>query len=120
MVINRRAGERYGSNDYVNSGSGMGRETTLHLLERGIRVTGIDGWSGDPPTRFVAEKVKLTRDASLIREGHKAGMEVGSCHLEKQHQLETLPSAAAIMPGAHPLRVAGADSIHSVDQICRE
>ena len=27
----------------------MGREATLYLLERGVRVTGTDGWSWDAP-----------------------------------------------------------------------
>lgn len=109
VVINTRAGERYGSNDYVNSGCGMGREATLHLLERGIRVTGTDGWSWDPPTRFVAEKVKLTGDASLIWEGHKAGMEIGYCHLEKLHKLETLPPTG-FMIACFPQKVRAASA----------
>lgn len=61
VVINTRAGERYGHDDYVTSGCGMGYEATMYLLERGIRVTGTDGWSWDPPTRFVAERVKPNR-----------------------------------------------------------
>ena len=31
--------------DYVAAGCGMGREATLYLLERGVRLTGTDGWS---------------------------------------------------------------------------
>ena len=33
-----------------------------------------------------------TGDASLIWEGHKAGREIGYCHLEKLHNLEALPA----------------------------
>ena len=29
-----------------------------------------------------------THDASLIWEGHKAGREIGYCHIEKLHNLE--------------------------------
>ena len=35
VVINTRAGKRYGSPDYVSSGCGMGYEATMYLLERG-------------------------------------------------------------------------------------
>lgn len=38
-----------------------------------------------------AEKYRRSRDASLVWEGHKAGREVGYCHLEKLHSLELLP-----------------------------
>jgi len=30
-------------------------------------------------------------DVTLIWEGHKAGREIGYCHLEKLHNLEALP-----------------------------
>ena len=43
-----------------STGCGMGREATLYLLERGVRVTGTDGWSWDAP--FVHTKAKYARD----------------------------------------------------------
>ena len=55
----------------------MGREATLYLLERGVRVTGTDGWSWDAPFVHTREKYLATGDASLIWEGHKAGREIG-------------------------------------------
>jgi kynurenine formamidase len=70
----------------------MGREATLYLLERGVRVTGIDGWSWDAPFIYTKEKYAKTGDASLIWEGHRVGREIGYCHLEKLHNLEALPS----------------------------
>jgi len=32
-------------------------------------------------------------DPSVIWEGHRAGREIGYCHLEKLHNLEALPSS---------------------------
>jgi kynurenine formamidase len=49
IVVVNSAGARYGHPDYVARGCGMGREATLYLLDRGVRVTGIDGWSWDAP-----------------------------------------------------------------------
>ncbi len=34
VVVNTAAGARYGQDDYVDSGCGMGREATLYLLEK--------------------------------------------------------------------------------------
>ena len=42
VVVNTRAGSRYGQPDYVASGCGMGYDATLYLLERGVRLTGTD------------------------------------------------------------------------------
>jgi len=92
VVVNTSAGAKYGQPDYVASGCGMGAEATLYLLEKGVRVTGTDGWSWDAPFVHTAKRYTETHDASLIWEGHKAGRHIGYCHIEKLHNLEALPS----------------------------
>jgi kynurenine formamidase len=92
VVVNTRAGERYGHDDYVDAGCGMGKAATLWLLERGVRLTGTDAWSWDAPFSFTRRRVQETGDASLIWEGHRAGREIGYSHLEKLHNLESLPA----------------------------
>lgn len=109
VVINTSAGMAYGQPDYVSKGCGMGREATLYLTERGIRVTGTDGWSWDPPTRSVAELVQKTGDTSRIWEGHKASREIGYCHMEKLHNLESLP-ATGFTIACFPQKVRGASA----------
>ncbi|HET9629620.1 MAG TPA: cyclase family protein, partial [Novosphingobium sp.] len=91
VVVNTAAGQALGDSDYVSRGCGMGYEATMYLTSRGIRVTGTDAWSWDAPFVHTAEKVKETGDTSLIWEGHKAGRDIGYCHLEKLHNLEVLP-----------------------------
>jgi len=91
VLINTRAGSRYGHDDYVSAGCGMGREATLYLLERGVRVTGTDGWSWDAPFVHTQQQYQASGDAGLIWEGHKAGREIGYCHLEKLAGLDALP-----------------------------
>ena len=63
VLVNTSAGAAYGRPDYVARGCGMGREATLYLLERGVRVTGTDGWSWDAPFVHTKEKYLATRDA---------------------------------------------------------
>ena len=79
---------------------------TLYLLERGVRVTGTDGWSWDAPFVHTKEKYLATRDASLIWEGHRAGREIGYCHIEKLNNLEALP-ADGFMVSCFPVKVRG-------------
>jgi len=92
VLVNTRAGQRYGQDDYVSAGCGMGYEATMYLLERGVHVTGTDGWSWDAPFVHTRERYQATHNARLIWEGHKAGREIGYCHLEKLHNLEALPA----------------------------
>ncbi len=91
VLVNTAAGKRYGADDYVDSGCGMGREATLYLTSRGVRITGTDGWSWDAPFVHTAKRYAATKDPSIIWEGHKAGREIGYCHIEKLHNLEALP-----------------------------
>jgi kynurenine formamidase len=107
VIVNTAAGMAYGQPDYVSRGCGMGREATLYLLERGVRVTGTDGWSWDAPFVHTKEKYAATGDASLIWEGHKAGREIGYCHLEKLHNLEALP-ATGFLVACFPFKIRGA------------
>ena len=69
----------------------MGREATLYLTSRGVRVTGIDAWGWDAPFSHMRQRWLETRDPSIIWEGHKAGREIPYCHMEKLCNLEQLP-----------------------------
>ncbi|WP_176594247.1 cyclase family protein [Sphingobium sp. EM0848] len=109
VIVNTRAGRCYGRDDYVSAGCGMGREATLYLLERGVRLTGTDAWSWDAPFLHTREKFDRQADASLIWEGHKAGREIGYCHLEKLHNLEALP-ATGFMIACFPVKIRAASA----------
>ena len=109
VVVNTSAGMRYGSEDYVNAGAGMGYDATMYLLERGIRVTGTDAWSWDAPFSHTAERYAEDKDASIIWEGHKAGRDIGYCHLEKMHNLEALP-ASGFTISCFPHKIRGASA----------
>jgi kynurenine formamidase len=106
VVVNTSAGTRYGEADYVNAGAGMGYEATLFLTERGIRVTGTDAWSWDAPFSHTAARYAEANDASIIWEGHKAGRDIGYCHLEKLHNLEALPDTG-FMISCFPHKIRG-------------
>ena len=92
VLVNTAAGARYGEDDYVATGCGMGREATLYLTERGVRVCGTDAWSWDPPLMGQAARARETGDWSVFWEGHKAGADSVYCHMEKLANLHLLPS----------------------------
>jgi kynurenine formamidase len=109
VLVNTAAGAAYGRADYVATGCGMGREATLYLTERGVRVTGTDGWSWDAPFVHTRRKFEATGDAGLIWEGHKAGRDIGYCHIEKLHNLEKLP-AHGFLVSCFPVKIRGASA----------
>jgi kynurenine formamidase len=109
VVVNTKAGAAYGGDDFVNAGCGMGYEATMYLLERGVRLTGTDAWSWDAPFTYTAERYAETGDPSLIWEGHKAGKDIGYCHLEKLHNLEALPDYG-FKVSCFPVKIKGASA----------
>ena len=109
VLVNTSAGAAYGDPCYVNKGCGMGREATLYLLERGVRVTGTDAWSWDAPFSHTAKRYSETGDAGLIWEGHRASMEIGYSHIEKMANLDQLPDTGFTV-SCFPYKIKGASA----------
>jgi len=106
VLVNSSAGKRFGDPDYVEAGCGMGREATLYLTSRGVRVTGTDCWSWDAHFKHMAKSYAQVKDVKVIWEGHKAGREIGYCHIEKLHNLEVLPPHGFTV-SCFPVKVKG-------------
>lgn len=109
VLMNTAAGEAYGRPDYLDRGCGFGREATLWLLERGVRVVGTDAWSWDAPFSFTRKRFAEARDPSIIWEGHKAGRDIGYCQLEKLANLHLLPPAGFLV-SCFPYKIKGASA----------
>jgi len=109
VLVNTAAGKALGRPDFINVGCGMGYEATMYLTSRGVRVTGTDAWSWDAPFSHTAKKVAETGDYSLVWEGHKAGRDIGYCHLEKLHNLEALPPQGFTV-SCFPHKIRGASA----------
>ena len=75
----------------MSKGCGMGYAATMYLLEQGIRVTGTDVGAGTRPlTRPLSAMPRPAMRADLG--GSQGGRHIGYCHLEKLHNLESLPA----------------------------
>ncbi len=91
VLVMTGADKFWGTPEYMFKGCGMGREATLWLLDHGIHVVGTDAWSWDPPLPLTAQEFSKTGNASMIWEGHFAGIERCYCHIEKLTNLDKLP-----------------------------
>jgi kynurenine formamidase len=109
VLVNTSAGAAYGQPDYLDRGCGMGREATLWLTERGVKITGTDGWSWDAPFSATRKRFTETGDASLIWEGHKAGRDRAYCHIEKLANLDRLP-ATGFTVACFPVKIEKASA----------
>ena len=115
VLVNTAAGERYGRDDYLARGCGFGREATLYLTGRGVRVVGTDAWSWDAPFGHTARRWAEAPDPAIVWEGHKAGREIGYCQMEKLCNLDRLPATGfTLCCFPVKIRAAGAGWVRAV------
>ncbi len=107
IVLIQTGADRYwGKAEYFDAGCGMNRESTLWLIEQGIRVMGIDSWGWDRPFRAIKQEFSKTGDKSIIWAGHRAGIEREYCHIEKLANLDKLPSVG-FKVACFPVKLTG-------------
>ncbi len=110
VLIRTGADKFWGKPEYLIKGCGMTRESTLYLLDKGIRITGIDAWSWDRPLPFLAEEFAKTGDPSVIWEAHFAGIEKGYCHMEKLANLDKIPKSHGFKISCLPVKIKNASA----------
>jgi kynurenine formamidase len=107
VLIQTGADKLWGSPEYFNAGCGMTRESTLWLIEQGVRVMGTDAWGWDRPFWAIREDFSKTGDKSIIWAGHYAGIEKEYCHIEKLANLDKLPRPFGFKVACFPIKVRG-------------
>ena len=107
VMIQTGADKFWGEAEYFDAGCGMGRESTLWLIEQGVKVMGIDAWGWDRPFWAIKEEFQRTKDKSILWEGHRAGIEREYCHIEKLANLDKLPKPFGFKVACFPVKLTG-------------
>jgi kynurenine formamidase len=100
----------WGSPEYVNAGSGLGRAGTLWLLDRGVKVIGTDAWGLDRPLGDLRADFERTGDPAPLWAAHRVGIEREYCQIEKLHNLGALPGATGFTVSCLPVKITGASA----------
>jgi kynurenine formamidase len=104
------AEEAWGSAEYFSAGSGLGRDGTLWLLDRGVKVIGTDAWGLDRPLLDLRADYERDRDASILWAAHRVGIEREYCQIEKLHNLGALPGPTGFTVSCLPVKITGASA----------
>jgi kynurenine formamidase len=107
VLIQTGADKYWGREEYFDAGCGMTRESTLWLIEQGVRVMGTDAWGWDRPFWAIREEFQKTKDKSIIWAGHYAGIEKEYCHIEKLANLDKLPKPFGFKVACFPIKITG-------------
>jgi len=110
VLVRTGADKFWGKEEYLVKGCGMNRESTLFLLEKGVKITGIDAWSWDRPLPYLAAEFQKTNNAAIIWEAHFAGIEKGYCHMEKLTNLDKIPKPHGFKVSCFPVKIKAASA----------
>ena len=110
VLVQTGADDAWGTPRYLTRGAGMDRESTLYILDQGVKVVGIDAWSWDRPLPYLAAEFKETGDASVIWEAHFAGIEKGYCHMEKLTNLSAIGQPHGFKVCCFPIKIKAASA----------
>jgi kynurenine formamidase len=87
---------------------GMSRDSTLWLVEQGIRVIGIDAYGFDRKFSDMREEFLRTRDGRIVWQAHFAGITREYCQIEKLANLDQIGRPHGFKVSCFPVKVAGA------------
>ncbi|HIC96212.1 TPA: cyclase family protein [Candidatus Bipolaricaulota bacterium] len=107
VMIQTGADKLWGKPEYFEAGCGMTRESTLWLIEQGVRVMGTDAWGWDRPFWAIKEEFARTGNKSIIWGAHFAGRDKEYCHIEKLANLDKLPRPFGFKVACFPVKLTG-------------
>ena len=110
VLIQTGADELWGEPEYLTEFPGMGREATLWLVERGVRVIGTDAYGFDKPFDEMGRHFAETGDSDELWPAHLAGREEEYCQIEKMANLDALPRKTEVPLYAFPVVVEDASA----------
>jgi len=109
VLIHTGTDRLWGTPQYPDAGPGMGRESTLWLVERGVKVIGIDTWGFDIPFDLMKKRCQRQGGAEGLWEAHYAGIEREYCQIEKLANLHLLPQRGFLVI-AFPISISRASA----------
>jgi len=98
-----------GNKDFPDKGTGMSAEATEWLIDKGIKVMGIDSWGWDLPLKHMIKKAKETNNSELFWEAHLVGQRKEYCHMEQLVNLDALPYSG-FKVAVFPLKIVGSSA----------
>ncbi len=104
VLLQTGADKRIGSSDYFAQ-PGLGRESTLWLVEQGVKVIGIDAYTLDRPFADMVADYRRSGDGRAIWPAHFAGITREYCQIEKLANLDLLPRPHGFYVSCLPVKI---------------
>lgn len=110
VLLHTGADKYWGKAEYFDIGCGLVRESTLWLLDQGVKVIGTDAWGLDRPFWAIKEEFQRNHRKEVLWEAHYAGLEREYCQIEKLANLDKLPGPTGFKVACFPVNLKGASA----------
>ena len=107
LVMTGVSDKYYGQKNYASMHPGATRESTLWLVDQGIKVMGIDAWGWDKPFEVMVKEVREGKKEKLWA-AHFAGKEREYCHIENLTNLNKIPKPFGFKVAVFPVKIENA------------
>ena len=109
VLLQTGADQRLGSTAYFRQ-PGLGREGVLWLVERGVKVIGIDAYTLDRPFADMVADFRRTGDGRYIWPAHFAGLTREYCQIEKLTNLDQIGRPHGFWVSCLPVKIKAASA----------
>lgn len=109
VLIRTDASKRFAEPGYQHHQPGLRRSATEWLVDRGVRLIGIDAWTIDRPFSVMAAEARAG-DRHQLWESHFLGCDKEYSQIEKLTNLDTLPRPTGFSVVALPVKLEAASA----------
>jgi kynurenine formamidase len=110
VMIQTGADKYWGKAEYFDMGCGLVKDSTLWLLDQGVKIIGIDAWGLDKPFWAIKDEFQRTHRKDILWQAHFAGIDKEYCQIEKLANLDRLPSPTGFKVTCFPVKLKGASA----------
>jgi kynurenine formamidase len=110
ILLQTGADKYWGKAEYFNMGCGLVRESTLWLLDQGIKIIGTDAWGLDRPFWAIKDEFQRTHRKEILWQAHFAGIDKEYCQIEKLANLDKLPAPKEFKVACFPVKLKAASA----------
>lgn len=91
VLLRSGADKFFGTKDYLNNYPGVSPEAIGFILDKGVKIIGIDTLGFDRPYKFMIQDFMCTHDAKYLWPAHFFGRIREYAHIERLANLDKLP-----------------------------